>query len=198
MKVKKYLSLLLAVVMIASVFSTTAFASESELPVNEVIIGGDSLEYRAPNPPTLFYNLGGSGQYTATLIDLAANRGSYTKYYFATSTGEIYLKFDLERSGTTTNKNRELIIYVYEKKTASDTGTLVTAATINFTTAEYTTQLTYDGQDTGMCILWRFGQSPSTIIRCRLVRYSVFSAIVRLIFSWSPLEHPLLYYRASK
>ena len=127
MKVKKYLSLLLAVVMIASVFSTTAFASESELPVNEVIIGGDSLEYRAPNPPTLFYNLGGSGQYTATLIDLAANRGSYTKYYFATSTGEIYLKFDLERSGTTTNKNRELIIYVYEKKTASDTGTLVTA-----------------------------------------------------------------------
>lgn len=85
-------------------FSTTAFASESELPVNEVIIGGDSLEYRAPNPPTLFYNLGGSGQYTATLIDLAANRGSYTKYYFATSTGEIYLKFDLERSGTTTNK----------------------------------------------------------------------------------------------
>ena len=109
MKVKKYLSLLLAVVMIASVFSTTAFASESELPVNEVIIGGDSLEYRAPNPPTLFYNLGGSGQYTATLIDLAANRGSYTKYYFATSTGEIYLKFDLERSGTTTNKNRELI-----------------------------------------------------------------------------------------
>ena len=76
MKVKKYLSLLLAVVMIASVFSTTAFASESELPVNEVIIGGDSLEYRAPNPPTLFYNLGGSGQYTATLIDLAANKNN--------------------------------------------------------------------------------------------------------------------------
>ena len=119
MKVKKYLSLLLAVVMIASVFSTTAFASESELPVNEVIIGGDSLEYRAPNPPTLFYNLGGSGQYTATLIDLAANRGSYTKYYFATSTGEIYLKFDLERSGTSTNKNRELIIYVHPKQVAS-------------------------------------------------------------------------------
>lgn len=116
MKVKKYLSLLLAVVMIASVFSTTAFASESELPVNEVIIGGDSLEYRAPNPPTLFYNLGGSGQYTATLIDLAANRGSYTKYYFATSTGEIYLKFDLERSGTTTNKNRELIIMYMKRK----------------------------------------------------------------------------------
>ena len=156
MKVKKYLSLLLAVVMIASVFSTTAFASESELPVNEVIIGGDSLEYRAPNPPTLFYNLGGSGQYTATLIDLAANRGSYTKYYFATSTGEIYLKFDLERSGTTTNKNRELIIYVYEKKTASDTGTLVTAATINFTTAEYTTQLKCYNLDTNKFNNFRF------------------------------------------
>ena len=156
MKVKKYLSLLLAVVMIASVFSTTAFASESELPVNEVIIGGDSLEYRAPNPPTLFYNLGGSGQYTATLIDLAANRGSYTKYYFATSTGEIYLKFDLERSGTTTNKNRELIIYVYEKKTASDTGTLVTAATINFTTAEYTTQLKCYNRDTNKFYYFRF------------------------------------------
>ena len=142
MKVKKYLSLLLAVVMIASVFSTTAFASESELPVNEVIIGGDSLEYRAPNPPTL--------------IDLAANRGSYTKYYFATSTGEIYLKFDLERSGTTTNKNRELIIYVYEKKTASDTGTLVTAATINFTTAEYTTQLKCYNLDTNKFYYFRF------------------------------------------
>ena len=133
MKVKKYLSLLLAVVMIASVFSTTAFASESELPVNEVIIGGDSLEYRAPNPPTLV-----------------------TKYYFATSTGEIYLKFDLERSGTTTNKNRELIIYVYEKKTASDTGTLVTAATINFTTAEYTTQLKCYNLDTNKFYYFRF------------------------------------------
>lgn len=165
MKVKKYLSLLLAVVMIASVFSTTAFASESELPVNEVIIGGDSLEYRAPNPPTLFYNLGGSGQYTATLIDLAANRGSYTKYYFATSTGEIYLKFDLERSGTTTNKNRELIIYVYEKKTASDTGTLVTAATINFTTAEYTTQLKCYNLDTNKFYYFR-----SLTIRTQILR----------------------------
>ena len=61
MKVKKYLSLLLAVVMIASVFSATAFTSESELPVNEVIIGGDSLEYRAPNPPTLFTIWAGAG-----------------------------------------------------------------------------------------------------------------------------------------
>ena len=80
----------------------------------------------------------------------------HTKYYFATSTGEIYLKFDLERSGTTTNKNRELIIYVYEKKTASDTGTLVTAATINFTTAEYTTQLKCYNLDTNKFYYFRF------------------------------------------
>ena len=51
---------------------------------------------------------------------------------------------------------QELIDYVYEKKTASDTGTLVTAATINFTTAEYTTQLKCYNLDTNKFYYFRF------------------------------------------
>lgn len=51
---------------------------------------------------------------------------------------------------------QELIDYVCEKKTASDTGTLVTAATINFTTAEYTTQLKCYNLDTNKFYYFRF------------------------------------------
>lgn len=66
MKMKKYISMLLAIVMIAGVFSTTSFAAEIEGPVNEVIVGGESSETRASKPPSDFYNLGGTNQYTAT------------------------------------------------------------------------------------------------------------------------------------
>ena len=162
MKIKKYVSIILALVMITGVFSTTAFAAEIEGPVNEVIIGGDSSENRAPTPPKLFYNLGGSNQYTATLIDLAANRGSYTKYYFATSTGSIYLKCDLERSGTTTNKNRELIIYLFEKATATSSGTLVATRTVNFTSPEWTARRSFSGLDCNKFYYIRFFNNSST------------------------------------
>lgn len=105
---KKTLSLLLALLMCFGLFSSTGFAAGNDGPVSEVIVGG-MPDTRASNVPNEFYNLGGSNKYTATLIDLAAERGSYTKYYFATGTGNIYLKCSLERSGTTTNKDRYLI-----------------------------------------------------------------------------------------
>lgn len=162
MKIKKYVSILLALVIITGVFSTTAFATEIEGPVNEVIIGGENSETRASNPPTQFYNLGGNNYYTATLIDLAAARGSYTKYYFATGTGSIYLKCDLERSGTTTNKNRELIIYLYEKATATSSGSLIATRTISFTSAEYTARRTFYGLDCNKFYYIRFYNNSST------------------------------------
>ncbi len=162
MKMKKYISMLLAIVMIAGVFSTTSFAAEIEGPVNEVIVGGESSETRASKPPSDFYNLGGTNQYTATLIDLAANRGSYTKYYFATSTDKIHLKCELERSGTTTNKNRELIIYLYEKNSASASGSLVATATVNFTTAEHTAWFVCNNLDSNKFYYFRFFNNSST------------------------------------
>lgn len=162
MKIKKYVSIILALVMVTGVFSSTAFAAEIEGPVNEVIIGGESSEMKAPKPPSAFYNLGGSNQYTATLIDLAANRGSYTKYYFATSTGKIYLKCELERSGTTTDKNRELIIYLYEMSSANASGSLVAAATVNFTTAEHTAWFVCKNLDNNKFYYFRFFNNSST------------------------------------
>ncbi len=162
MKIKKYVSIILALVMVTGVFSTTAFAAEIEGPVNEVIIGGESSETRASDTPKQFYNLGGDNYYTATLIDLAAARGSYTKYYFATGTGRIYLKCDLERSGTTTDKKRELIIYLYEKATATSSGSLIATRTINFTSAEYTTRRLFTGLDCNKFYYIRFYNNSST------------------------------------
>lgn len=158
---KKALSLLLALVMCFGLISNTAFAAEIDGPVSEVIVGG-MPDTRASNPPSQFYNLGGTNKYTATLIDLAANRGSYTLYYFATGTGSIYVKCDLERSGTTTNKERDLIIYLYEKETATSTGTLRDTATIRFNEAEVTKRCSFSGLDSNKFYYLRFYNNSST------------------------------------
>lgn len=158
---KKTLSLLLALLMCFGLINTTAFAAEIDGPVSEVIVGG-MPDTRASNAPTQFYNLGGTNKYTATLIDLAANRGSYTLYYFATGTGSIYAKCDLERSGTTTNKERDLIIYLFEKETATSTGTLLDTATIRFNEAEVTKRCYFSGLDSNKFYYLRFYNNSST------------------------------------
>lgn len=54
------------------------------------------------------------GKYPAKLLDLAANRGSYTKTCFITGSDKINLKFTLEHSGTTQNYSRSLMVTLYE------------------------------------------------------------------------------------
>lgn len=154
---KKVLCIVLAIVMLLSI-SVVAFAAENEGPVSETIIGGYEISdnARASTVPTSFYNLGGDNKYTATLIDLAANKGSYTRYYFATGTGNIYCKCDLERSGTTTDKSRELTIYLYEKATASSAGVLVDTKTISFSAAEVTSRRVFTGLDCNKFYYIRF------------------------------------------
>lgn len=154
---KKVLSIALAIVMLLSM-SVTALAAEIESPVSETIIGGYEFSdnARASSVPTSFYNLGGDNNYTATLIDLAANRGSYTMYYFATGTGNIYCKCDLERSGTTTNKDRELTIYLYEKATAYSAGVLIDTKTVSFSDAEVTSRKLFTGLDSNKFYYIRF------------------------------------------
>ena len=158
---KKTLSLLLALLMCFGLFSSTGFAAGNDGPVSEVIVGG-MPDTRASNVPNEFYNLGGSNKYTAPLIDLAAERGSYTKYYFATGTGNIYLKCALERSGTTTNKDRYLIVYLYEKENAYTIGTLKDTATIHFNEAEVTERCSFGDLDSNKFYYLRFYNNSST------------------------------------
>lgn len=158
---KKIVSILLVFTMCFTLFCTTASASEIENPVYETIIGGE-VNTRASSAPSSFYNLGGDNNYTATLIDLAASKGSYTKYYFATSTGNIYLRCSLERSGTTTDKNRYLIIYLYEKADATSSGKLLKTETIHFKTAETTIHKSFTELDTNKFYYIRFYNNSST------------------------------------
>lgn len=161
-KLKKVFAVVMAAAMLLTCGGITAFAAEPSGPVYETIVGGDDANLRASTAPSSFYNLGGNNNYTATLIDLAATRGSYTMYYFATGTGKIYLKCDLVRSGTTTNTNREMKVYLYEKATASSAGTLKSTATISFSSAEYTVRKSFTGLDSNKFYYLRFYNSSDT------------------------------------
>lgn len=146
---KRFVSLVLGLAMCLSIACGSASAAEVgeiEGPVYEVMTVDDGIS-RSNMTPVVFYNLGGDNYYTGSLIDLAAARGSYTLYYFATGTGNIYVKMDLERSGTTTNKDRSLEIRLYEKSTASSAGTLVGTKTVSFNTAEATRRVVFTGLD---------------------------------------------------
>lgn len=162
---KRFVATLLALVMSLSMISVTAFAAEIEGPVAETIIGGDSSvnQMRAADAPSEYYNLSKTGNYyTAELIDLASQRGSYTRYYFSTGTGKIYLKLNLLRSGTTTDKNRDLIIYLYKKDSATASGTLVDTRTVHFTDAEVTEYKSFTGLDANKFYYIRFYNNSSS------------------------------------
>lgn len=143
---KRFASLALVLAMCFSIACVPASAAEQEGPVYEIMSVYDA-QTRAKDTPSEFYNLGGDNYYEGSLIDLAATKGSYTKYYFATGTGKIYIKMDLERSGTTTNKERSLEIRLYEKSSATATGTLFDTRTVSFNTAEATKRVVFTGLD---------------------------------------------------
>lgn len=143
---KHFVGLFLALMMCLSIACIPASASEIEGPVHEIMVI-DNGYARERTAPSSFYNLGGNNYYTGELIDLAATRGSYTLYYFATGTGNIYVKMNLERSGTTTGRERELQVKLYEKNSASATGALVSTKIISFDTAEATRRAVFSGLD---------------------------------------------------
>ena len=144
---KKIIGFLLAVSMCMGLVCMPAMAADTiEGPVHEVMVV-DEIETRAETAPTDFYNLGGDNNYTGTLTDLAAGKGSYTKCYFATGTGNIYVKLDLERSGTTTNKSRTLNVVLYEKAKASSIGVEKDTKTVTFEEAETTRRVSFSGLD---------------------------------------------------
>lgn len=162
---KRFIVLFLTLILSLSVFSVSASAAGIESPVHETIIGGSdfSEQARASIAPSEYYNLSATGNYyEAELIDLACQRGSYTKYYFSTGTGKIYMKLNLLRSGTTTDTNRYLIIYLYEKNNATATGTLVDTRTIHYTEAEVTKYSSFTGLDANKFYYIRFYNNSSS------------------------------------
>lgn len=143
---KRFVSSILVLMMCLSVVCIPAAAVEQEGHVHEIMVI-DNEYARADKTPSEFHNLGGDNFYTGSLTDLAATKGSYTKYYFATGTGDIYVKMNLERSGTTSNKERSLSVKLFEKRTASAGGTLVETKTVSFNTAEATRRVSFSGLD---------------------------------------------------
>lgn len=143
---RRVLHIFLALALCFSLSCTPVFATEPPTgPVYELM---NDIETKASSPPSSFYNLGGDvNYYVGELIDLAATKGSYTRYYFATSSGSIYLKLNLERSGTTTNKSRTLQIKLYEKATASSNGVLLDTKTISFDTSPTIRRTSFSGLD---------------------------------------------------
>lgn len=144
---KKFIGILLAVSICMSIVCIPTMATDiNEEPVHEVMVV-DEIETRASSAPSELKNLGGDNSYSGSLIDLAATKGSYTKYYFATGTGNIYVKLDLERSGTTANKTRKLNVVLYEKSKATAFGTEKDTKKVSFTEAEATKRVVFTGLD---------------------------------------------------
>lgn len=134
---KKAIALILMFIIALSTCIPSASAADTPPVYDEVISTGDTPggNMRAANPPYQYRNLSAQA-YTAKLLDLAATKGSYTVYYFSTSTGAIHLSCYLERSGTTVQDGRILEARLYNY----DTGRYVTSRTFGFTgpTANYT------------------------------------------------------------
>lgn len=134
---KQLLAFILTLCIVINVFTPTAFAADNSPLIDEVIAIGDipNENTRVAYPPSSYRNLSAK-PYGAKLEDLAAAKGSYTKFFFSTSTGEIHLDCNLERSGTTVQDGRvlEARLYKYE------TGQRVATRTFVFTgpTAHYT------------------------------------------------------------
>ena len=121
-----------------------ASAAETQDPVDQIIVGGDDMNdnMRASNPPTTYHNLS-SKAYTATLEELAASKGSYTKCYFTTATKKINLDYSLLRSGTTKTLDRKLEIRLYEKYAGASSYHYLKSINVEFNTDESDTK-TFD------------------------------------------------------
>ena len=66
------------------------------------------------------------------------------------------MKCNLKRTGTSTNNNRELIIYLYEKSTATSSGSLIDLKTVSFMSSDYTARRWFTGLDSSKYYYVRF------------------------------------------
>lgn len=159
---KKLLSICLACAMCFAMASVTVSAKETIEPDNSSVASEKTAIMPIDaNFPTKYLNLAGSS-YTATLIDLVANRGSYTLYYFTTSTGTISAKCNLERSGTTTNKNRTLRVSLYESSNGSTWTQSGTSKSVSFSGASVTSTVTFNSLNKSKFYCLYFFNASST------------------------------------
>ena len=133
---KRIIALFVCLVLCVGIMNVSVDAAGATIDGEGKTIGlADSIN--ASNPPptnvSYYFNLSTvNNYYTATLTDLAAARGSYTRKFFSTGTGAIFLKCDLLRSGTTNPMSRQLIIKLYKRSGSSYYGTYVSQEVVNF------------------------------------------------------------------
>lgn len=163
---KRFFAIVLMVALCSSILGVQAFAAtnipvvtdpsvvtdipmmtDTQLQTEDTADSGytaaANIEPYAANEPSYssLWNLA-SGTYTASLIDLAAGKNSYTLKCFITSTGTINLTCLFSPSGTSTNTDRELVAELYEYSVWYDDGfnqhyvtKLVDTETISYSTA---------------------------------------------------------------
>lgn len=117
MKMLKKLSALLLVGVLTLAMSVSAFAAEPETATTSVEDGTtmsesveDDIQSRASDIPSSSHDL----PYQATVTDLCEDCGTYTKYYFRTSTGNFTIGGNLSSSGDQNTKSRKAKIELYE------------------------------------------------------------------------------------
>lgn len=117
MKTMKKLSALLLVGVLTLAMSVSAFAAEPEMattPVEDEATlsedAEDNTQSRASNVPSSSHDL----PYQATVTDLCEDCGTYTKYYFHTSTKKFTIGGTLSSSGDQNTKSRKAKIELYE------------------------------------------------------------------------------------
>lgn len=170
---KKYaLSAILAVVMIffMSVPASAATQAEPSEPVCAVLDDSGIELYAASKPDYYeFVNLA-AGSYDASLLNLAAARGSYTAKCFVTSTGKISLQCSFRHSGDSENLNRSMTISLYKYNVYNvDGSTIITSSLVeskdvsySTTTASRTVSFTGLDSTTHYYILFKNTSSTST------------------------------------
>ncbi len=114
---KRLFAMLLAAAMCAGLICAPASAATAEESLTPDLVETQDIGIVpfAENKPaySVIHNLAVQ-KYPAELVDLAANRGSYTKTCFITGSDKINLKFTLYHSGTTQNYSRSLTVTLYE------------------------------------------------------------------------------------
>lgn len=108
---KKLFSMLLVCALALSM-SVSAFAAETTPPAEEEPTAQTEMDAttRASEIPTSSTDL----PYEATVVNLCEGCGTYTKYYFNTSTGKITIGGTLTSSGDQNDKSRYAEIELYE------------------------------------------------------------------------------------
>ena len=108
---KKLFSLLL-VCALAFTMSVSAFAAEATPPTEKEPSAQTEMDAttRAAEIPTESADL----PYEATVVNLCEGCGTYTKYYFHTSTGQITIEGTLTSNGDQNDKSRYAKIELYE------------------------------------------------------------------------------------